>query len=101
MRIEGTNSVDSLNNHFDFDKKINKKTIVFEDFYKTAMGLINQTNTIQKEANQIGLDFITGKTDNIHNVMIAQEKANVALQFTVQINNKVLDAYNEIMRITL
>ncbi|NLM14005.1 MAG: flagellar hook-basal body complex protein FliE, partial [Epulopiscium sp.] len=66
-----------------------------------AMGIIEQTNALQKEADQVALDFAMGKTDNIHNVMIAQEKAGIALQFTVQVHNKVLEAYREIMRIQL
>lgn len=81
--------------------QVEKKGKVFEDFYKTAMEMIEQTNTLQKEADQIGLDFAMGKNDNIHNVIIAQEKAGIALQFTVQVHNKVLEAYNEIMRIQL
>ena len=33
-----------------------------------------------------------------HDVMIAQEKASIALQYTVQLRDSILDAYNEIMR---
>ena len=40
-----------------------------------------------------------GKIDNVADVMVAQEKASIALQYTVQLRNKLLDAYNEIMRI--
>ncbi len=71
---------------------------IFEDFYKAAIGMVNETNMLQKQAENISLDFAMGKTDNIHNVMIAQEKANIALQFTVQVRNNVLEAYREIMR---
>ena len=104
MKVEGRNFINSLNLDNNFDNhttKVNREALVFEDFYKAAIGLIEQTNSLQKEAEQISLDFIIGRTDNIHNVMIAQEKANVALQFTVQITNKVLEAYNDIMRINL
>ncbi|HOA80688.1 MAG TPA: flagellar hook-basal body complex protein FliE [Defluviitaleaceae bacterium] len=101
MKIESRNFTNSLDSHYDSNVKVNRESIAFEDFYKAAIGLIEQTNSLQKEAEQISLDFIIGRTDNIHNVMIAQEKANIALQFTVQITNKVLEAYNEIMRINL
>jgi flagellar hook-basal body complex protein FliE len=46
-------------------------------------------------------DFAAGRTDNIHQVMIAAEKSDIALQFTMQIRNKILDAYNEIMRMQI
>jgi flagellar hook-basal body complex protein FliE len=47
------------------------------------------------------MSFAIGDIDNIHEVMIAQEKATVALQYTVQIRDKVLEAYNEIMRMQI
>jgi flagellar hook-basal body complex protein FliE len=42
-----------------------------------------------------------GLNDNLHQVMIASEKADIALQFTVQIRNKILEAYQEIMRMNV
>ncbi|HZJ57340.1 MAG TPA: flagellar hook-basal body complex protein FliE [Clostridia bacterium] len=40
----------------------------------------------------------TGQVDNLDRIMIDMEKADIALQFTLQIRNKILDAYQEIMR---
>lgn len=75
--------------------KINEtKGSNFGDFLQNA---INETNTLQLESTQLTEDFLTGKTDDIHSVMIAGEKANLALQFTMQVRNKVVDAYKEIM----
>jgi len=68
--------------------------VSFGDFLQNA---INETNNLQLESTQITEDFLTGKTDDIHSVMIAGEKANLALQFTMQVRNKVVDAYKEIM----
>lgn len=76
----------------------NNDGTVFDDMYKAAINLIDETNQIQKNADQMSIDFALGKVDSIHNVMIAQEKANLALQYTVQLRNSILDAYNEIMR---
>jgi flagellar hook-basal body complex protein FliE len=70
----------------------------FADYLKDAL---NKTNDLQLDSEKITNDFAVGKTDNIHEVMIASEKADVALQFTMQIRNKILDAYNEIMRIQI
>ena len=42
--------------------------------------------------------FAAGKTDK---VLIAVEKADIALQFTLQVRNKIIDAYNEIMRMQI
>ncbi|MDF2524550.1 MAG: flagellar hook-basal body complex protein FliE [Clostridiales bacterium] len=70
----------------------------FGSYLKDALGKVNN---LQLESEQIGNDFAVGKTDNIHQVMIAAEKADIALQFTMQIRNKILDAYSEIMRMQI
>lgn len=42
---------------------------------------------------------MTGKNDNVHSLMIAQEKSSILLQFTMQVRNQLMDAYKEIMRL--
>ena len=39
----------------------------------------------------------TGDIEDVHQAMVAMQKASLALQFTVQVRNKVIDAYTEIM----
>jgi len=56
---------------------------------------------LEKQSKAVAEDFAAGKTDNIHEVMIAAQKADIAIQFTLQIRNKILDAYNEIMRMQI
>lgn len=67
----------------------------FEDIFKNAL---NQVNELQVQADEYDKLFATGQVDNIHQVMIASEKAEIAMQFTLSIRNKILDAYKEIMR---
>lgn len=81
------------------DKKVEAGS--FDDFLKQALNFVEETNQLQKDAQQASVDFAVGKTEDIHNVMIAQEKANIALQFTVQLRNKLLEAYQEIMRMPI
>ena len=50
------------------------------------------------EAQVQSVGLLTGQTDQIHSVVLAAEKADLALRLTLQIRNKVLDAYQEIMR---
>lgn len=54
-------------------------------------------NTI-KESQQSILGFLAGEDIDIHSVIIAQEKASLALQFAVEVRNKVIEAYQEMMR---
>ncbi len=73
----------------------------FEAIYNAAKSVVSDTTSLQNASRQITEDFIVGKTDNIHEVMIAAEKANVALQFTVELRNKAIEAYKEIMRLQI
>ncbi len=73
----------------------------FDDIYKAAINLVEDTSDYQKTASKLQMDFVTGKTDDILAVTMAQEKALTSLNFTVQITNKVVDAYRQIMQIQL
>ncbi len=79
--------------------KPQSKGTAFKTFFDTALSGLESTNQLQKEADSMSIDFALGRIDNVADVMIAQEKASVAMQYTVQLRNKLLDAYNEIMRI--
>lgn len=68
------------------------------NFKDLLMDALNNVNSLEQESAKMTEDFIAGRTDNIHSVMIAGEKASVALQFVMEVRNKVLDAYQEIMR---
>ena len=62
---------------------------------------LNKVNDLQLESQAVTDSFLSGETDNIHNVMITSSKANLALQMTIQVRNKVMDAYNEIMNMQI
>lgn len=55
----------------------------------------DEANLLQKESNQSTELFITGYPIELHQVMLAAEKADLALRQTVQIRNKLLEAYKE------
>lgn len=62
---------------------------------------INKVNNLQVESSQKTEDFITGVSDDIHSVIIAGSKADLALQMTLQVRNKVMEAYKEIMNMQI
>jgi flagellar hook-basal body complex protein FliE len=68
------------------------------NFHNTLKTLISQVDAQLKDANQIAEEFAVGKNQNLHEVMIASEKADLSFQFLLQIRNKLLEAYHEIMR---
>lgn len=70
----------------------------FSDFLKEAL---NKVNNLQLQALEDDKKLVTGEIDDINKVMIDAVKADIALQLTIQIKNKVLEAYQEIMRMPL
>ena len=53
----------------------------------------------KKEADVAIQDFATGDTRNIHETMIAVGKADLAFRLTMQVRNKMVEAYQEVMRL--
>src|SRR5580698_170647 len=55
-------------------------------------------NRLLATADEKQTELAVGKTENLHDAMISVEKAETALKLMVQVRNKALDAYHEIMR---
>jgi len=73
--------------------------VSFADMLRKSVEDVNITNA-QTEADIVSL--VTGMaSDNLHNIEIAAVKADLALRTMVSVRNKILDAYSELMRITL
>ena len=70
----------------------------FQSMLDSVMGLLDDTNQLQKNANREQVAFALGETDNTHDLMIAEQKANIALQYTVAVRDRVLEAYQQIMQ---
>lgn len=68
------------------------------DFAEKLWQALEEVNNLQKEADAAILDVALGKEENLHRAIIALERANLALGLAVQVRNKVIEAYQEIMR---
>lgn len=73
------------------------KNGTFDSFFQSALDMINETNQLSNQAELEEIKFLTGESESTHDLTIALEKAEVALQYTVAFRDKVLDAYKEIM----
>lgn len=69
--------------------------VQFKDAIKKAVG---QVNSLQAQADDAAVKLATGDAEDVHKAMIAMSKAKLALDFTVQVRNKVIEAYQEVMR---
>ena len=75
------------------------KTGSFDSIFTSALGMIEETNALTNMASEEAINFSMGYTDNFHDLMVAQQKANLSLQYTVAVRNAVIDAYKEIMNL--
>ncbi|BBB93190.1 MAG TPA: flagellar hook-basal body complex protein FliE [Methylomusa anaerophila] len=67
----------------------------FTQFLSEAL---SEVNNLQQQSRQASLNLALGKIQDISEVTIAAEKASVALQLTMQVRSKIIDAYQEVMR---
>ncbi len=74
-----------------------EKSQGFQALLDDAMGLITETNDYSNKAEEEKIKFATGESDNLHDLMIAQQKATVSLQYTAAVKNTVVEAYKTIM----
>ncbi|MBP3952041.1 flagellar hook-basal body complex protein FliE [Bacillus suaedae] len=70
-----------------------------QESFKTALSqAIKDVNQMQQQSGQKTELLAKGEIDNLHDVMITGQKASITLQATVEVRNKVIEAYQEIMR---
>lgn len=70
------------------------------DFAQVLKNSIDQVNSAQQQAQTMAQDFSAGDPNaNLHEVMIALQKANVSFQEMVQVRNKLVAAYQDVMNI--
>lgn len=62
---------------------------------------LEQANSLQKDADQLTESFLGGGPVEIHQMLIAMEKADLALRETMEIRNKLVEAYKEIEKMQI
>ncbi len=93
MQINQISGIDSLSKN-----TLNKTASDNTSFGNILSDAINITNQNEQEDVAQTVGMLSGDVNDLHTAMLAMEKADISLQFTMQIRNKILDAYNEVMR---
>lgn len=70
----------------------------FADILTEALGTASQMDTADKLSS---LELLAGQSDDISGLMIDMQKAELSLNLALQLRNKIVDAYNEIMRMSV
>jgi flagellar hook-basal body complex protein FliE len=81
-----------------FSQKSNGVQKSFSDYLQAQVTDVNHT---QVEANEAVTAMVTGRSHNIHETMIALDKADVSFRMLTKVRNKAVEAYQEIMRMQI
>ncbi|HUI29747.1 MAG TPA: flagellar hook-basal body complex protein FliE [Candidatus Acidoferrales bacterium] len=74
---------------------------VTKSFQETLEGFIGNVNDLQNSANDAIDKMASGEAADVHEVMVAVEKAKVSFDLLLQVRNKMLDAYKQIMQMQI
>ena len=89
MEVKSINLYNTLSNPSDSKFTKEDKAVNFSMLLNNAL---NRVNELQLESEEYNTLLSIGEVDNLHDVTIATEKANVALQLTLSIRNKIVEA---------
>lgn len=73
----------------------------FSSVLSSAMNMVSETNNLQNNAQSEAIRFALGQSENTNDLSTAQTKALTAIQYTVAVRDKMIDAYKEIMNMQI
>ncbi|HEY8391179.1 MAG TPA: flagellar hook-basal body complex protein FliE [Capillibacterium sp.] len=97
MKIDGVQSFSLKTGEL----KTGQKPKFSGEFQEMLKGYLDEVNQLQLKSEELDRQLAAGTLENIHEATIAAEKAALALELTIQIRNKVVEAYQEIMRMSI
>jgi flagellar hook-basal body complex protein FliE len=98
MDISKISQVLSNNNMKEFNVEPNQEKINFGEVLNEALNKVNDDQIFADEMDRM---LATGEVDNVHEVTIAAQKAQLTLNLAVEIKTQLMDAYKEIMRLQI
>ena len=90
---ENNNNLSNVNSSQDSDS-----ATIAKSFSSVLNNYVNNVNSLQTNADKSMETFASGGNIDMHSVMLSTEKANLSMQLTMQLRNKLLQAYQEISR---
>jgi len=69
-----------------------------EDFFSVLKDTINEVNDTQIKADEAATSIATGSVKDLHQAAIAIDKAEISMKMMLEVRNKALSAYKEILR---
>jgi flagellar hook-basal body complex protein FliE len=69
-----------------------------DSFGKLLKNSMEEVNQLQNEADRSIEQLVAGESKNLHETMIAMEKANISFRLMLEVRNKIIEAYQDVMR---
>jgi flagellar hook-basal body complex protein FliE len=76
-------------------------TAALQGLGRPLSAFLDEVNGLQIQSDHLKQEFATGGDVELHDVMVAEEQASVAVELTMQLRNKMMEAYQEIMRMSV
>lgn len=92
---------DYLNNYASTKSLTETPDNSFGAVFNSMIGAIGETNYLQNKAEEEEIRFALGYAENTHDLTVAESKAQIALQYTVAVRDKIIDAYKELMQMQI
>ena len=71
------------------------------EFQKVLSGSIDKLESLNNDASEAVQKFLTGENEELHTAILATQKASLAFELGLQVRNKVVDAYQEVMKMQI
>jgi len=98
MKVDPSQSVGPIRPSSPFPFETDPTKQKPETFGELLKGAVERVNDLKIEADEKSFQLALGETKDIHDVMIAMEKADLALNLTLEIRDRLVEAYQSIMR---
>ena len=102
MNIDQISNINSLTEVSRYGSTTNREVqttgqTTFDSLLASAMNLVNETDQLTNAAEVEEIRYAMGESDNWHDLQVAQQKANISLQYTVAVKNTALEAYRSLI----
>lgn len=99
--IHGILNNDAILNNMNTAQVTTDNGSAFDSLLSSAINMYKETDDYQNAAEESEINFALGYSTSTHDLAVAQQKANISLQYTVKVTNKVLEAYKELMNLQI
>ena len=99
--LSAISGIENISKYADNSLQTEKSKASFDSLLNSAMNLVQQTEDYSNAAEVEEVKYAMGQSNSLHDLMVAQQKANVSLQYTVAVKNTAVEAYRSIMNMQI